>query len=276
MGKINPFMNDIAMPSLSIACLDACKGSAIRLSEHVLSKSVELRELRVEAWDWAHRIVNLLVCAFTEADGMFELVFPAETLRVFSGDQRPTLFFRVFHGPTFLADTEMLPEWDLDESTSSPVTLDLPIVSPDESRLTPAPFTVRGHLRNPAGTPLVGLLVRAFDRNLRDRETERLLHGITDAVGRDSLAYAVEDLGRAGKHLVDLVLRVFDAGGGLQSSPDFDLHTSRLDESLASAGEGTSRDLSDIAEHQLRHAQVQRIFKPIPRYRDRRAPLDIH
>jgi hypothetical protein len=32
-------------------------------------------------------------------------------------------------------------------------------------------------------------------------------------VGRYSIAYAVEELGRPGKHQADLVLRVFDAAG---------------------------------------------------------------
>ena len=213
-------MIDIALPSLSIACLGACKRPAIRLSGQVLRETADLLGLRVEAWDRARRIADLLACGFTDAHGVFELVFPAETLRVFFGDQRPTLFFRVFAGPRLLADTKTLPGWELDESTLSRVTIDLPRVSPDEPRVTPAPFTVRGHLRNTAGTPLVGLVVRALDRNLRDRETELLHHATTDAIGRYLIPYSVEELGRPGKHQADLVLRVYDATGKLLGAID--------------------------------------------------------
>lgn len=213
-------MNDITTPPRTLVCRDTCKGPAVRLAGQVLSTTVAVRELRVEAWDRTHRLLDLLACTFTDAYGEFELIFLLETLRSFFGDQRPTLFFRVFHGTTLLADTETLPGWEFNESTSSRILLDLPIDPPKESRLTPAPFTVRGHFRNPAGTPLVGLLVRAFDRNLRERETELLHHGITDAVGRYSIAYAVEELGRPGKHLADLVLRVFAADGELLGASD--------------------------------------------------------
>jgi hypothetical protein len=219
-SQVNSIMIDNAMPSLSIACLGACKRPAIRLSGQVLRETADLLGLRVEAWDRGRRIADLLACGFTDAHGVFELVFPAETLRVFFGDHGPTLFFRVFAGPTLLADTETLPGWDLDESTSSRVTIDLPRVSPDEPRITPAPFTVRGHLRNAAGTPLVGLVVRAFDRNLRDRETELLHHATTDAIGRYLIPYAVEELGRPGKHQADLVLRVYHATGELLGAID--------------------------------------------------------
>jgi len=44
-------MNDIAMPSLSIACTGACKAPAIRLPGQVLSPTANLLGLRVEASD---------------------------------------------------------------------------------------------------------------------------------------------------------------------------------------------------------------------------------
>jgi Tc toxin complex TcA C-terminal TcB-binding domain/Neuraminidase-like domain len=212
-------MNDISTASLSVACMDGCKEPSIRLSGQLLSPTGALNDLRVEAWDQAKRIVDLVACAFTNAYGAFELVFPAETLRVFFGDQRPTLFFRVFRGPDILADTDASLTWELDDAPSSPLSIRLPPISPD-TRLSPAPFTVRGQIRNVAGTPLVGLVVRAFDRNLRDRETELLLHGTTDAVGHYSIAYAIEELGRPGKHQADLVLRVFAADGSPLGATD--------------------------------------------------------
>lgn len=210
--KVDLSMNDISTTSLSIACTDGCKEPSIRLSGQLLSTTTALSDLRVEAWDQAKRGVDLVACAFTNAYGAFELIFPAETLRVFFGEHRPTFFFRVFLGSTLLADTDASLSWELDDAPRSPLSIRLPAISPDE-HLSPAPFTVRGQIRNVAGTPLVGLVVRAYDRNLRDRETELLLHSTTDATGRYSIAYAVEELGRPGKHQADLVLRVFDAAG---------------------------------------------------------------
>ncbi len=148
-------MNDISTASLSVACADGCKEPSIRLSGQLLSTTAALNDLRVEAWDQAKRIVDLVACAFTNAYGAFELVFPAETLRVFFGEQRLTLFFRVFRGQDLLADTDASLTWELDDAPSSPLAIRLPPIGPD-TRLSPAPFTVRGSIRNVAGTPLVG------------------------------------------------------------------------------------------------------------------------
>jgi len=87
-------MNDITMPSMSIDCLDACQGSAIRLSGQALSKTVDLRDHREEAWDRTHHAVNLLARAFTDADG-YSIAYAAEELGR-PGKHLADLVLRVF------------------------------------------------------------------------------------------------------------------------------------------------------------------------------------
>jgi hypothetical protein len=84
-------------------------------------------------------------------------------------------------------------------------------------QLPTALLTVSGLVRTPRGTPAAGVIVVAFDRDLR-RE-EELGEARTEKNGRYSIPYTAEQLSRAEKGSGDLVVRVFPAEGRRRRAP---------------------------------------------------------
>jgi hypothetical protein len=78
----------------------------------------------------------------------------------------------------------------------------------------PAPFVVKGTIRQTSGEVYGGAIVRAFDRDLR---SEQLLGETkSDRAGYYQITYTAEQFQQAEKGSADLVVRVFDATGALQ------------------------------------------------------------
>jgi hypothetical protein len=76
---------------------------------------------------------------------------------------------------------------------------------------------VHGRVTTPGGRPATGVLVRAFDRNLR---TERLLGEITtDEKGEYEIGYSLEQLKGAEKDSADLVVRALPESAPPAASP---------------------------------------------------------
>src|SRR3989440_2077256 len=74
-------------------------------------------------------------------------------------------------------------------------------------------FVVTGQIRQADGSPLVGGVVRAFDKDLR---SENQLNETTSAKdGHYEITYTSAHFRRAGKQSADLVVRVFNASGSL-------------------------------------------------------------
>lgn len=76
---------------------------------------------------------------------------------------------------------------------------------------------VSGHVRQPDGSPLVGVLVRAFDQDLRSEEPLGQ-PATTDEAGRYEISYTAQEFHRAEKGSADLIVRVFDGSETLVSS----------------------------------------------------------
>ncbi|GHO97434.1 hypothetical protein KSF_074820 [Reticulibacter mediterranei] len=77
--------------------------------------------------------------------------------------------------------------------------------------IVPDPFVVRGLVRQIDGTPLVGALVCAFDRDMR---SEELLGEVSaDQFGHYEITYTAEQFSRAEKGSANLVVRVYDLEG---------------------------------------------------------------
>ncbi|MCM3870736.1 MAG: peptidoglycan-binding protein, partial [Pyrinomonadaceae bacterium] len=75
-------------------------------------------------------------------------------------------------------------------------------------------FIVNGHISQADGGVLVGVMVRAFDKDMR---SEKLLSEvITDQDGRYEITYSAAQFVRAEKKSADLIVRVFDDQGALQ------------------------------------------------------------
>lgn len=69
-------------------------------------------------------------------------------------------------------------------------------------------FVVKGHILYPNGTPLIGVIVRAFDRDLRD---EQLLGKVNNnKVGFYEIYYKREQFSRAEKKSADLIVCAFE------------------------------------------------------------------
>jgi hypothetical protein len=74
---------------------------------------------------------------------------------------------------------------------------------------------VSGRLSQPNGNPLVGVIVKAFDKDLPSRQpNEKELGQVTtDAEGRYEIAYTAAQLSRNEKGSADLIVRVFNQKG---------------------------------------------------------------
>lgn len=95
-----------------------------------------------------------------------------------------------------------------------------PVDSEDPDAL--GPFVVTGTVIHPGKQSARGLVVGAFDRDLR--EEQALGQSMTDAEGRYQITYTREQFLRAEKARADLVLRVFnDVGAAVEISPS-DVH----------------------------------------------------
>src|SRR5690349_16840729 len=79
------------------------------------------------------------------------------------------------------------------------------------SIVNPELLTIIGHITLSDTSPLPGVTVRAFDKNLR---AETLLgEAKSDTSGAYAITYTAEQLGRPGKQNADLIVRVFDGQG---------------------------------------------------------------
>ena len=82
----------------------------------------------------------------------------------------------------------------------------------------PTRFVVHGQVRQADGNPLVGGIVRAYDKDLRGEEP--LGQRTTDKAGRYQISYTAGKFRRAEKKSADLIVRVYNKDGlPLASSP---------------------------------------------------------
>jgi hypothetical protein len=82
------------------------------------------------------------------------------------------------------------------------------------------PYIVRGIIRDARGKPVVGAVVRAFDRDLRS--FQQLGGTETDRRGRYTISYTPDQFNRAEKRSADLAIRVFDKRGQPLYEPTID------------------------------------------------------
>jgi hypothetical protein len=169
-----------------------------------------LPHLRIEAWDATGACPDLVACAFTDAEGAFELSVSADHLRELGLDEGAALFFRVFKGAHQIADTRSSAVWLMGETGATfPLLVD---TAAKHEGHHPAPFTVRGRLLDATRGPLAGHTVNVSDKNLGTGEAP-LGHAVTDRAGHYEVQYTPDHLGRPGKHQADLVVRAFDPAG---------------------------------------------------------------
>lgn len=78
-------------------------------------------------------------------------------------------------------------------------------------------YSVQGKLLQPDGTPVAGAVIKAFDKDLR---TEKLLGETkTDSKGKYVIRYTIDKLCRPDKRRADLIVRAYDEGKEIATSP---------------------------------------------------------
>jgi hypothetical protein len=121
-------------------------------------------------------------------------------------------------------------------------------VAPDQSGIdvvVAAPgavdFGVKGIVARADGTPMAGVTVRAFDRDLRSEQ--QLGEAKTDATGRYEIRWDKAQFGGAERGRADLVVRAFDAAGKLLAASPAWFNapvTAEVDLTLAVPAEGAA------------------------------------
>lgn len=168
---------------------------------------------RVEAW---HQLdttrSDLLGSAVSDVKGNFSLQFDEALVRQTSGEERLNLFFHVYDSARLVYTTEAAIHQNSPPGRYSFVLEIDPQAAPAEG------FLVAVTVRNAAEQPLQGLLVRAFDRDLRHEQA--LGEAATDAQGRCEIPYGPEQFRRAEKDRADLLVRVFDLNGAELAASD--------------------------------------------------------
>ncbi|HWP91824.1 MAG TPA: neuraminidase-like domain-containing protein [Thermodesulfobacteriota bacterium] len=94
----------------------------------------------------------------------------------------------------------------VDEHTATLINAEL-----DRVRPQPESFLVRGQVRQRDNSSLVGVLVQAFDKDVRGEEM--LGEALTDDAGHYEIHYSAEQFSRAEKASADLIFRLFDQTG---------------------------------------------------------------
>ncbi|TKC98605.1 neuraminidase-like domain-containing protein [Polyangium fumosum] len=170
-----------------------------------------LPDVRVEAWDKGRLCNDLVACAFSDALGIFRIVLETRHLRELFLDRVPVLFFRLFEGLTCIASTERSVLWRVDRPESA-VRIEINRSTSTRSFI-PAPFIVRGRVVTTAGAPRAGLVVRAYNRNLR--EEQLLGEATTSDTGSYRIVYAADKLAQDFEYSGELLdVALFDPGPG--------------------------------------------------------------
>lgn len=183
------------------------------ITGRVLDRKSEqgVANLRVEAWDKDAIIDDFVGSAVTREGGVFEIKFDQSHFRELFSDKQPDLYFKVFGDDKLIKSTEDSVLWNVKTpETEIVIEVNLPAEKPEPDG-KPQPFKVAGLVRRVDGTPLVGALVRAFDKDLRSEEC--LTETTTDEAGRYEIIYTAAQFRRAEKASADLRISVCNEDG---------------------------------------------------------------
>jgi Tc toxin complex TcA C-terminal TcB-binding domain/ABC toxin N-terminal region/Neuraminidase-like domain/Concanavalin A-like lectin/glucanases superfamily len=176
--------------------------------------------LRVEAWDDAGVVPDMLGYAITDADGRFQMVQDLDNVeRIFEG-RKAVAYFKAID-PTLItspppdhydvvADTQGVTTWDLSRAVTSSSTTFADAAGVGTVNDPLANFVVRGLVSHVRTGPVVdadAIVVTSVDIRLNGNETALPPTMRADDEGRYRLEYAPSDLAVSGKDLADLQVR---------------------------------------------------------------------
>ncbi|MDY6786447.1 MAG: hypothetical protein SW833_28715, partial [Cyanobacteriota bacterium] len=165
------------------------------------SSNISLPNLIVRAFDWDSQGEELLGETITDTKGNYQITYTDEDFSRFDIAGGPDLIVRAYN-----QQGEILASSPRKNNARVQETVDLTIAISQEDV-----FIVRGTIRRENNSPVVGFIVRAFDRDLR---AEQLLgEQTTNTKGYYEIAYTQAQFRRAEKGSADLVIRLFDANG---------------------------------------------------------------
>ncbi|MEG4576203.1 neuraminidase-like domain-containing protein [Microcoleus sp. N3A4] len=175
---------------------------------------IGIPSLRIEAWDKDLIFNDLVGNVVTDEQGNFQIEFTEVHFRECFLDRQPDLFFKIFNqNGELLGSTENSVLWNVEVGeTKMTIAIDFP--TPEEPKPDgeqPKPFIVKGQVRSEDGNLLVGVTIRAFDKDLR---SEQLLgEKVSDRQGYYEIHYTAAQFCRAEKKSADLIVRAFNSQG---------------------------------------------------------------
>ena len=176
------------------------------IAGHVVDRKTRqgAANLRVEAWDKDLILDDLIGSAHTDAQGNFCIEFAQSYFKELFLDRQPDLFFKVFLGEKLITSTEDFVLWSLRAGeTAIEIEVDLAMArKPNDT-----PLVVRGRVTLSNGSPFFGGIVRAFDKDLRNKQP--LGNTRTDRNGGYQIEYSRKQFTRTTKAKADLVVEVY-------------------------------------------------------------------
>jgi hypothetical protein len=192
-----------AQPPAKAAAL--AKHTSRHIAGRILNRRTRqgIPALRVEAWDKDLILDDVVASAITDALGSFRIEFDQSHFQELFLDREPDLFFKIFRGDELIKSTEDSVLWNIQAGeTEIEIEVDVPPVA------KAAAYIVRGQVRWSNGSPFVGGLVRALEKDLRH---EQLLgEARTDESGRYEIQYSPERARAERIAGIELIVRVFD------------------------------------------------------------------
>jgi hypothetical protein len=210
-----------------------------------------LTNARVEGWDTAGTASKAVTTGRVKRGGVFSMVVP-ESIVVALSDHDSGLELRVVYQSDIVA-VEPRVIWRPGEPTEG---LDLRAALDREGREFDGARSVYGRVTvAPRNRPAVGLVVRAYDRDLRD---EQLLgEAVTGRDGRYAIGYLKAAFSRSEKDYADLVVRVFDDGGQTV------VHEPRVEEIQYNAGPEVRVDVQLTGDAPQELDEFQRLLRTL-------------
>lgn len=190
----------------------AKKEKTLNLSGRIVDRTTQngVAGLRVEAWDKDLFFNGPVGSDVTDERGSFQIEFDESYFRQLFLGRRPDLFFKVFQVGRLVRSTEHSVLWNVESGTTEIVIeCDLPQEQPQ-----PNPRRqVGGKVMFADGFPSSGLLVTAFDRDLRAEQ--ELGKSRTDKHGAYLIYYSEDQFRNAEAGGADLIVKAFAADGSL-------------------------------------------------------------
>lgn len=210
-----------------------------------------LTNARVEGWDISGAAAKALTVGRVKRGGVFSMVVTESVVAALS-KRESGLELRVVYQSQIVA-VEPLIIWRPGDPAQG---LDLRAGVDREGHEFDGTRSVYGRVTLPLrNRPAVGLVVRAYDRDLRDEEL--LGESVTGPDGQYAIGYSRAAFSRAEKDSADLVVRVFDGGGKTV------VHEPRVEDIIYNAGHEVRVDVQLTAEAPAGIDEFQRLVRTL-------------